>query len=131
VFFNKNFPIMKPLTNIPVTKGLLSLSLILFTIISCRKDAKIISNIKNIAEASVKSEGHSYGTVTSEMVLNWNEAGTQAIANMTPLTGSGSYSTHARIKDICHGQRGYARCFKQYCTEVSNYALNNARDKDA
>jgi hypothetical protein len=122
---------MKPLTNVSVPKGLLSLSLILFTVISCRKDAKITGNTKNIAEASVKSEGHSYGTVTSEMVLKWNEAGTQAIANMTPLTGSGPIPPMPESRIYAMINVAMHDALNNIVPKYQTYALNNARDKDA
>src|SRR5437868_2639146 len=54
---------------------------------SCRKNEKIAST-SDLTEAFSKLNGHAYGTITSEMVLKWNEAGTRAIANMTPIAGA-------------------------------------------
>jgi len=65
------------------------------------------------------------------MVLNWNEAGTQAIANMTPLTGSGPIPPMLESRIYAMVNVAMHDALNNIVPKYQTYALNNARDKDA
>jgi len=93
--------------------------------VSCQKEAANTLNSKNLTEeASAKSQGHAYGTISSDMVLTWNEAGTQIVEGigMPPMPESRIY---AMINVAMHD------ALNNIVPRYKTYALNNARDKDA
>ncbi len=114
-------------------KKLLHLLLLsIFIFLSCQKQPDNVINSKNLAdETFTKSKGHAYGTITSDMVLKWNEAGTQAIANMAPLTGSGPLPPMPESRIYAMINVAMHDALNSIVPKYQTYALKNTRDKDA
>ncbi|MDN3655967.1 vanadium-dependent haloperoxidase [Ferruginibacter paludis] len=110
--------------------NLLLLSAIIF--LSCQKQPENALNSKKLAgETSARSDGHAYGTISSTMVLKWNEAATQAIANMAPFTGSGPLPPMPESRIYAMINVAMHDALNNIVPRYQTYALKDARDKDA
>ena len=118
---------MKALTNYTVARWLLPLSLVFFILTSCKKEPE---QKQELQSAGLTNPGERFGNISPAMVLTWNEAGTQAIANMTPIVGvplppMPESRIYAMINVAMHD------ALNNIVPKYQTYALNNARDKDA
>ena len=120
---------MKALTNLSAAKWLLPLSLILFIFISCQKEIGQ-NQQQELQSAKYSNPGEGFGNISPAMVLIWNEAGTEAIANMTAIAGAPlppmpESRIYAMINVAMHD------ALNNIVPKYQTYALKNARDKDA
>ncbi|HEU4791338.1 MAG TPA: hypothetical protein VFS71_16745, partial [Flavobacterium sp.] len=93
---------------------------------SCQQE-ELSSDDSVNGEAAKKTDihGHAYGTITSEMVLRWNEAGTEAVANVGNLPPMPESRIYAMVNVAMHD------ALNNIVPRYQTYALKNARDKDA
>jgi len=106
--------------------GLLLLTPIIF--LSCQKETNKPQGKQSLAR--INNPGNGFGNISPAMVLTWNEAATQAIANMTPIVGAPlppmpESRIYAMVNVAIHD------ALNNIVPKYQTYALSNARDKDA
>ena len=99
--------------------------------ISCQKQISKNQQQQELSSAQFNNFGIGNGNISPAMVLTWNEAGTQAIANMAPLTGSGPLPPMPESRIYAMINVAMHDALNNIVPKYQTYALNNARDKDA
>ena len=99
--------------------------------ISCQKQISKNQQQQELSSAQFNNPGIGNGNISPAMVLTWNEAGTQAIANMAPLTGSGPLPPMPESRIYAMINVAMHDALNNIVPKYQTYALNNARDKDA
>ena len=99
--------------------------------ISCQKQISKNQQKQELSSAQFNNFGIGNGNISPAMVLTWNEAGTQAIANMAPLTGSGPLPPMPESRIYAMINVAMHDALNNIVPKYQTYALNNARDKDA